>query len=140
MILLAGKADSYDEALERCKDALRSGRAAQLFLQNIAAQGGMPEEFLGMLGSYRSAHTTELCAPRAGKLQRIDAGLAGRAGVILGVGRSRTEDEVCPAAGLELLKKGGAELQEGEPVMRVYGKDDKSLLEALPLLKQAIIF
>ncbi|MDR0623721.1 MAG: thymidine phosphorylase, partial [Treponema sp.] len=67
-----------------------------------------------------------------------DAWKTGRAGVGLGVGRNRTEDPVSPTAGIQFLKKSGAPVDQGEPVMIVWGKDGASLEAALPGLAAAV--
>jgi pyrimidine-nucleoside phosphorylase len=138
MAVLGGKAPDAAAGRKLCEAALAGGKPRELFLINIKSQGGDPEEFLKLKGSYRSPHRGEITAPREAYISRIDAWKIGHAGVGLGVGRNRTEDPVSPTAGIQFLKKNGEKVQPGEPVMIVWGKDEASLEAALPLLSGGV--
>jgi pyrimidine-nucleoside phosphorylase len=138
MLVLGGKAKDAGAARTMCEEALASGKPRELFLANIKSQGGDPEEFLKLKGTYRSPHRGEIRAPADAYIARIDAWKIGHAGVGLGVGRNRTEDPVSPTAGIEFLKKSGAPVGKGEAVMIVWGKDEQSLEAALPDLAAAV--
>jgi pyrimidine-nucleoside phosphorylase len=109
-----------------------------LFLANIKSQGGDPEKFLALRGTYRSPFSAEIGAAEDGFISRIDAWKVGRAGVDLGVGRNRTEDPVSPTAGVRFHRKSGAAVEKGTPLMTVWAKDDAGLKAALPLLAEAV--
>jgi pyrimidine-nucleoside phosphorylase len=138
MLVLGGKAQDAGTAKTLCQEALARGKPRELFLANIKSQGGNPEEFLSLKGSYRSPCQGEIKAPEEGYISRIDAWKIGRGGVDLGVGRNRTEDPVSPTAGIQFLKKSGEPVSRGEPVMIVWGKDDAGLEAALPGLAGAV--
>jgi pyrimidine-nucleoside phosphorylase len=138
MLVLGGKAKDSGAAKSLCEEALAGGKPRQLFLANIKSQGGNPEEFLSLKGSYRSPYRAEIKAPGDAYISRIDAWKTGHAGVDLGVGRNRTEDSVSPTAGIQFLKKSGARVSRGEPVMIVWGKDEAGLEAALPGLAGAV--
>jgi pyrimidine-nucleoside phosphorylase len=138
MAVLGGKARNAAEGKTLCEEALAGGRPKELFLANIASQGGDVEKFLSMAGNYRSPHRAEITAAQDGCIARIDAWKVGHAGVGLGVGRNRTEEAVSPTAGIEFHRKGGAVVKKGDPVMTVWGKDPASLEAALPQLAEAV--
>ena len=138
MAVLGGKAKDTGTAKRLCGEALAGGKPRELFLANIKSQGGNPEEFLSLKGSYRSPHRAEIKAPEDAYISRIDAWKIGHAGTVLGVGRDRTEDPVSPTAGIQFLKKSGAQVSRGEPVMIVWGKDEAGLETALPGLAGAV--
>jgi pyrimidine-nucleoside phosphorylase len=138
MLVLGGKAKDAGEGRRICEEALSGGKPRELFLANIKSQGGDPEEFLRLKGTYRSPHREEIAAAKDGYISRIDAWKTGHAGVVLGVGRNRTGDPVSPTAGIQFLKKSGAPVDKGEPVMIVWGKDAESLKAALPDLAAAV--
>jgi pyrimidine-nucleoside phosphorylase len=140
MAVLGGKAKDAASGRALCEEALSGGRPLELFLENITAQGGDVKKFLDMLGGYRSPFSGQVRAKASGFISRIDAWETGRAGVILGVGRDRTEDPVSPTAGVEFLRKSGDRVDAGEPVMNVWGKDEASLAAALPLLEGAVAY
>ncbi|MDR0669404.1 MAG: thymidine phosphorylase [Treponema sp.] len=137
MLMLGGKAESPEEGRRLCLGALAGGKPRELFLRNIESQGGDREQFLTMLGTYRSPHRAEILSKEDGYIARIDARKLGQAGIGLGVGRDRIEDPVSPRAGLQLHKKAGAPVQRGEPLMTAWGRNRESLDAAIPLLEGA---
>ena len=62
----------------------------------------------------------DVAAPAAGVVEAIDAEAVGLAAMALGAGRSRVEDAVDPAAGLELWKKVGDPVEAGEPLVAMH--------------------
>jgi pyrimidine-nucleoside phosphorylase len=138
MLILGGKAKDAAQGRTICEEALAGGKPRELFLQNITSQGGDVKKFLGMRGSYRSQFSAEIKAAQGGYISRIDAWKIGHAGVGLGVGRNRTEDPVSPTAGIQFFRKRGAAIKQGDPIMRVWGKDQASLEAALPQLAEAV--
>ncbi|MDR1970475.1 MAG: thymidine phosphorylase [Treponema sp.] len=138
MLMLGGKAAHSAQGRLLCVESLRSGKPRELFLQNIKSQGGDPERFLAMLGTYRSPHRAEIRAEREGYISRIDAWKVGHAGISLGVGRNRSGDTVSPAAGIELHRKSGDRVKAGDLIMTVWGKDKTALDAALGGLGAAL--
>jgi pyrimidine-nucleoside phosphorylase len=138
MLILGGKAETSGQGRQLCVEALKSGKPRELFLANIKSQGGDPDKFLAMLGTYRSPCRAQICAGEDAYVSRIDAWKAGHAGVILGVGRDRTEDAVSPTAGIQFHKQAGDRVKKGNPVMTVWAKDQNSLEAAVPGLMEAV--
>jgi thymidine phosphorylase len=119
-------------AVER---AVSSGAAYEKFREFVEAQGGDA-------GSLKdlpvSGETREIVAARPGHVARLGALAVGRAALLLGAGRRRKEDRLDPGAGIEVLVKVGDEVEEGQPVARLYGernakKAEEVLLEALEI-------
>ena len=140
MIVLGGKAASFDDGLALAKEAVSSGRAMELFMENVKAQGGDSAKLLADRGKRRSPHHAELRASSDGYIAGIDAFRTGLAGVYLGVGRNRTDEAVCPEAGMILRRHRGDAVKKGDLVMDVYGKDEASLTPALALLGEAVSY
>jgi pyrimidine-nucleoside phosphorylase len=138
MAVLGGKAPDAAAGRRLCEEALAGGKPRELFLANIKSQGGNPEQFLEMRGTYRSPHRAEIKAAEDGYISRIDAWQIGHAGVGLGVGRNRTTDPVSPTAGIEFHRKGGDGVKKGDTIMTVWAQDDASLTAALPSLAAAV--
>jgi pyrimidine-nucleoside phosphorylase len=138
MIALGGKARNADEGRILAEEAVRSGRAMELFMENVALQGGDPKKLLADRGKRRSPHHAEFRAAADGFIETTDAFKTGLAGVYLGVGRNRTDEAVCPEAGMIVRKRKGDAVRKGELIMDVYGKDDASLAPALALLAEAV--
>ncbi len=138
MLILGGKAKNTEEGEALAKEAVKSGKALELFMNNVKLQGGDPKELMLQYKKRRSEFVEELKAEQDGFISNIDAFAVGMAGVNLGVGRNKTSDSVCAEAGCELLKKSGDKVNKGETIMRVYAKDSQSLVPAMKLLKEAV--
>ena len=138
MVVLGGKARDPAEGRRLCEEALAGGKPRELFLANIAAQGGDVGKFLALRGTFRSPVSAEIRAAKAACIRRIDAWKAGRAGIDLGVGRNRTEDSVSPTAGICFHRKGGDRVAAGDLIMTVWARDEAGLAAALPQLQDAV--
>lgn len=137
MIVLGGKAASHEEALEKAKNAVRSGKAKECFLKNVEMQGGSPKKLLSEIGKRRSPFSMDITAEKDGFIF-IDAYKCGLAGVGLGVGRLKTTDSVCADAGIVLEKTTGEAVKKGDVIMRVYGKNEECLDDAKLTLEKAV--
>jgi pyrimidine-nucleoside phosphorylase len=138
MAVLGGKAPDAAQGRILCEKMLATGKPRELFLQNVASQGGDAVKLLDMRGTYRSNHTAEIKAGTSGYISRIDAWKIGHAAVQLGVGRNRTEDPVSPTAGVQFHCKSGAHVTAGDAVMTVWAAGDAGLKAALPQLADAV--
>jgi thymidine phosphorylase len=109
MLAAAGRGD-VDPA-----DALKDGRAMDVWRRMIAAQGGDPSAPLPVA---REKH--QILAPGSGVLTQLDAQQIGIAAWRLGAGRARKEDTVQAGAGIEMHAKPGAVLRAGDPLMTLH--------------------
>jgi thymidine phosphorylase len=119
------------DAIER---ALSSGAAYEKFREFVAAQGGDVETLEDLLPI--SCEVQEATAPRAGYVARFGALGVGQAALLLGAGREKKGHEVDPGAGVEVLVKGGDEIEEGQPVARLYG--ERNIKRARELVLKAL--
>ena len=71
-------------------------------------------------------------------MTQLDAGLIGRAGVVLGAGRDTVDADIDPAVGIMIPATVGDAIHCGDPVLRILYRDDARLRAALPLLTAAI--
>ncbi|MBO5136900.1 MAG: thymidine phosphorylase [Spirochaetaceae bacterium] len=136
---LEGKKLEPQEALNRCHSAVTSGKALELFLQNVADQGGNPDKLILQVGKRRSNFYTKLVAKKDGYIS-MDAYKIGLSGVYLGVGRNRTEDLVCSDAGFILHRHHGDLVKKGELILEIFGKDNQCLDPALAMAEEAITY
>jgi thymidine phosphorylase len=124
MLAAAGIADA-DPA-----DALRDGRAMDVWRAMISAQGGDPD---APLPQAREMHI--VTAPASGILTRLDALAVGVAAWRLGAGRARKEDPVSAGAGVVLHVKPGDEVREGQPLLELHADDPARFAQALDALQ-----
>jgi pyrimidine-nucleoside phosphorylase len=138
MTVLGGVASGYAEGIDQCRDAVASGKALKLFLENVESQGGDVSKLLADRGKRRSPHHAEFRATETGYITGIDAFSTGLAGVHLGVGRNRTDEAVCPEAGILLRHRRGDRVEKGTVIMDLYGRDEAGLGSAAALLEKAV--
>ena len=110
-------------------DALRDGRAMDVWRRMISAQGGDPD---APLPSARERHV--VTAPASGVLTRLDALAVGVAAWRLGAGRARKEDPVSPGAGVVLLAKPGDRVQAGQPLLELHADEPERFARAVEAL------
>ena len=112
----------------KVEDALASGAAHEKFREFVRAQGGDADTLdeLPVSGEVR-----DVAAPSGGYVARFGASGVARAALTLGAGREKKGDEVDPGAGVEVLVKVGDEVEEGEPVARLYGERNAERAEVL---------
>jgi thymidine phosphorylase len=120
MLSAAGR-DDADPA-----DALKDGRAMDVWRRMIAAQGGNPDAPLPAAREQQAVP-----APADGVLVRLDALAVGVAAWRLGAGRARKEDPVQAAAGVELHAKPGAFVRAGEPLLTLHTDEPERFEPAL---------
>jgi thymidine phosphorylase len=110
-------------------EALRDGRAMDVWRRMIAAQGGDPDAPLPVA---REMHV--VTAPATGVLTRLDALAVGVAAWRLGAGRARKEDPVSAGAGVVLLAKPGDAVTAGAPLLELHTDDPARFERALAAL------
>jgi pyrimidine-nucleoside phosphorylase len=138
MLLLSGAAGSEEEADQRIRAALASGAGVEKFRQVIAIQGGDARvvDDYDRLPAAPGRHVVS--APRSGYLTRIEAGRIGLATMVLGAGRRRLEDAVDHGVGARLLARRGDRVSQGDGVLELHYRDERSLAAALALATEAI--
>jgi thymidine phosphorylase len=112
-MLAAAGVDGVDPA-----DALRDGRAMDVWRRMIGAQGGDPDAPLPT-----AKEREDVPAPASGVLTRLDALAVGVAAWRLGAGRARKEDAVSAGAGVRLLARPGDRVTAGSPLLELHTDD-----------------
>ncbi|MGZ4687849.1 thymidine phosphorylase [Oryzihumus sp.] len=126
MLAAAGRSD-VDPA-----DALKDGRAMDVWRRMISAQGGDPDAELPVA---KESHV--VYAPADGVLTSLDALQVGVAAWRLGAGRARKEDQVQAGAGVEMHAKPGATVRAGEPLLTLHTDTPEKFDRALEALEGA---
>lgn len=136
MILLSEKAATLEEAVNMAKNAVISGDAFKLFLQNIEHQGADADYILKPRILYK--YTENVCAERSGYIAKMNSYDVGVASVYIGCGRRTKEDAIDHYAGIEVLKNVGDKVVAGEPIFTLcYNNGD--VQTACELLQRAVV-
>jgi pyrimidine-nucleoside phosphorylase len=125
MVMLAGKAGSAEEAEEKLREVLRSGKALEKFREWIASQGGDPNVADDPDRLPRAAYQIEVPAREKGVVAEIVADRIGMAAMMLGAGRTTKESKIDLSVGLVLHKKIGDPVEKGEPLATIHANRDR---------------
>jgi pyrimidine-nucleoside phosphorylase len=137
MLIMGGICSSLGEAEGLCKSRLDDGSAWNRFAANVELQGGDTKLIENPGRGPRAAVTKQIVSEASGFVQSVDAFSIGTAATLLGAGRIRLDDRIVPSVGLELRKKTGDEVGEGEILCIVHAEDAKSIEDVLPMVEKA---
>jgi pyrimidine-nucleoside phosphorylase len=104
----------------------------------VEAQGGRVSDTERMLEVHRAPIQHVVKAPKTGRLARMDAEQIGRACVALGAGRATAADSVDFAVGCAGIRKVGAQVMTGEPLLTVHARTKATLEAALQHVESAV--
>ncbi len=136
LLIDAGIAKDDKEARELLEAALQDGRAYQKFLELVEAQGGdlekikHPEQLL-------SNNKVEVYANKDGYISEINALDIGKAAMRLGAGRETKDDVILLDVGIDLHKKIGDQVKNGDVLATLYVRD-KGIDEAKKLVLDSV--
>lgn len=140
MLVLGGKAKDVAEARTKMDHAITSGAAVRVMERMVEAQGGDPSVVAEPSRLEIAKEMVEVRAPRAGFVAGIDALAVGLTGVAMGAGRTRADQKVDPAVGIEIDAKPGDAVQVGQVLARVYVRSRPSADALVERLTGAFTF
>ena len=138
MLIVAGVATDRADAAAKCRRALDSGEALERLRAIIERQGGDPRVIDDYSRMPQAPEEHVMRAPADGFVTELDAGLIGRAVVVLGGGRDTVDDEIDPSVGIMIAATVGDAVRAGDPVLRIQYRSEERLEDALPLLVDAM--
>lgn len=140
MLRAGGVAASTSEARALLSRKLHNGDALARFRQMVEAQGGDPRvvDDPRLLPQAPNRHI--LTAENDAIMQDMDCRELGMAALVLGGGRTKKEDAIDPAVGLELLVKPGQRVEKGQPWCEVHWRDEPKLQAALARIERGVFF
>lgn len=115
-------------------EALRDGRAMDVWRAMVAAQGGDPDAPLP-----RARESETVVAEADGVLAELDAHRVGVASWRLGAGRARREDPVQAGAGVLLHAKPGDAVRAGQPLLTLFTGTPERFARAREALEGAAV-
>lgn len=124
MVVLAKKAATLAEARAKLEEVVANGSALEVFRQMIVAQGGDPRVIEDPTLMPQAKYHFELPAPQAGYITKMTADEIGIAAMLLGGGRQAKTDVIDYAVGIELHKKVGDAVAEGESLLTIHSNTE----------------
>lgn len=116
MLRLGGVAKTERSGRQLIAAALDDGRAFERFVRMVEAHGGDARVLHDPGRLPRAKARVAVESERDGFVRACDPLELGLVGVALGAGRTRADQAVDPAAGIELVKKPGERVARGEPL------------------------
>ncbi len=138
MISLANPEADAEKADQECRKKLQDGTAFAKFREMVSLHGGeiAAIDHPALLPQASTKHA--VTAARSGFVADVNAEAMGRAVVVLGGGRAKTDDHVDPAVGISGIVKIGEQVEHDQPIMIVHANNSTRLAEALQLLEGAV--
>jgi thymidine phosphorylase len=118
---------------------ISSGQALERFRRVVAAQGGDPRVLDDYSRLPQAQDEESVVAPEDGYIAGLEGRVMGKASMLLGAGRERSDATIDPAVGLVFEKKVGETVRTGERVCVVYANDRVRLLWVLNMIRRAIV-
>ncbi len=138
MLYLAEKAE-IEECRKMARGAIEDGSAFDKFVELVKAQGGDLKVILNPEKFDQAKYEMEVRALKSGHISHIDTEKCGIASTILGAGRMKKEDDIDYAAGIELVKKIGDRVEEGDVLVKLYTNDEKLFENSSKLIEEAYV-
>lgn len=137
MLVLGHQAATVEEARTTLEQIIASGAAFEKFKQMAALQGADVSTLDDLSKLPQAAIVTPYLAPAAGTLAKVDAESIGRAVLVLGGGRQKTDDVIDYAVGTSGLAKIGDKVDVGQPLVVVHANSQDKLDQAMVHIQKA---
>ena len=138
MLMLSGTATSLHEAALVSRNALDSGKAAEVFGRMVSALGG-PVDFMEKHTKHLPGAKVELAvsADRAGYVSAVETRNIGIAVVAMGGGRTDPGAEIDHAVGITRLLPVGSQIKAGEALALIHARSQSQAEEAAGIVRKA---
>lgn len=136
LLQLCGLAVTRAEGTTMARDALASGRAAEVFGKMISALGG-PVDFVEAPSRHlaKAPLVDWIMAPRSGVVTAIETRSLGLALIELGGGRAKEDDNIDMGVGFDRMAALGDTVDEETPLARIHANSASDL----QIAKQAVL-
>ncbi|SCH11006.1 pyrimidine-nucleoside phosphorylase [Romboutsia sp. 1001713B170207_170306_H8] len=130
MLVLAKTVDTFEEGIEKIREAISSGAALEKLKVFIENQGGDKNVVDNYSLFPQASIKVEIKSPTNGYISKIEAEEVGVSAMILGAGRETKEDILDLSAGIILKKKVGDYVNEGDILATMYLNKEEKLESA----------
>ena len=122
MLMLGGVAKNTAVARTMLEAAIASRAALEVMVKMVKAHGGDERMVHDPSRLPRAARRIAVLAPKGGVVQAIDPFELGSIAIALGAGRTRADQAVDPAAGIELAVQRGQRVDRGAPLAWLHAR------------------
>ncbi|HEY3233873.1 MAG TPA: thymidine phosphorylase [Polyangiaceae bacterium] len=127
MLVLAGRARGAASARAELRRALESSAGLERLEKMVRAHGGDDRVIRDPRRLPRARHRIEVPSKRAGYVRACDPLELGMVAVALGAGRTRADESVDPAVGVELNVSVGSPIAAEEPLAWLHAQNRRDL-------------
>jgi pyrimidine-nucleoside phosphorylase len=138
MLVQAHVVPTAAEGASRIRKALDDGSAFGVFRAMVEAHGGDPRSVDDTKLLPTAPHRLPVAALRPGFVQAIDAHALGLLSVSMGAGRTRADQAVDPAVGIELRIRVGDHVETGEPLGWLHARTADVPASWLTVVEQSV--
>ena len=137
MLILAGRVDTKEEAINLLEESIQSGKALSKFKEMVKLQGGDVEVIEKPEKLPIARFLYEFRSEEEGYINKINALSIGNAAMVLGAGRIRKDSPIDLSVGIVLKKKVGERVNKNDVMADVFYNDLGKLEEALKIMRDA---
>ncbi|HIA94245.1 MAG TPA: thymidine phosphorylase [Candidatus Marinimicrobia bacterium] len=138
MLVVAGLVDSTDEGIQKAKDVLDNGHAAETFEKMVSELGGLNDILKNSDSHFKSASVVKpIPASQSGYVSEIDTRAVGLAVVELGGGRKKASDSIDHSVGFTHVLGLGEKVEVGQPLGYVHAQNEDQANMAIQMVNDA---
>ena len=137
MLVLGKKAANTVAALEILQRHIDSGAAFAKFKEMSALHGADVSTLDDLTKLPQASIVHPVSSPSSGYLAKVDAESIGRAVLVLGGGRQKTDDKIDYGVGTSDLAKIGDKVERGQPLVVLHANSKEKLAQAMAYIEQA---
>lgn len=130
MVVLAGKAETVEEAEKMLRGTIESGAAIEKLKEFVAAQGGAIDCIDNTDLFPKAEYVVPVISDKAGVVKKIHAENLGIVAMELGAGRATKESIIDLAVGIVLTKKRGDKVEAGETIAYIHSNKEELIEKA----------
>lgn len=138
ILVMAGKAESLEQARSLAQGQIANGQAFEKFRQMVQAQGGDVSALTDYDALLAPVVRYEVRARQEGFLQSLNTEQCGIASVALGAGREKKEDAIDYSAGILLKKKSGDFVHAGDVLAEFHAASETLCRDAEEIFQNAL--
>ena len=140
MLKMAGKGDNIVNNMKLIQSKIDSGEGLSKFKEMIERQGGNSEIIDSPEKLMRARVKIPVESIESGYIYEIEAKNIGQAVVNIGGGRLKKDDDVDHFVGIEVLKKVGDKVEQGDILMYIHSNEEVNARKQIEFLRDSYKF
>lgn len=134
ILKLDGKGNNIEENKKIIEEIIKNGKAYNKFEELVKNQGGDISYIQNINKFEKAKYIVPVIAKKCGYIEKLNAEEVGKIAMNLGAGRIRKEDNIEYSVGIELLKKVGDSVAQGETLAYIHANDEEKGAKAVEKL------